>query len=341
MFIAIDEKGNRVEAAVANRDLQYYCPVCGNPVILRSGLQNADHFAHTANECEDRWNYDMSEWHIKMQGYFPVDTREIVIKHNGIVHRADLLIDKTVIEMQHSPISAEEFNDRNEFFRELSYRVVWIFDVRDKVDNGQIQYLDENTITRMKWKHPMRIFDVLDRPLSDYDKSFAIYLHLRDYEEDDMDTCIYRVVWTRGNNDGFVDFSRFAISEEEINIGCIENVNELFTPLRDKRKVIVQKKLNALKKESVEKGFSYSVKYIGQKGKPRSAYTCDRRKKFGVSWSGESACQYCKYCAMIIETEREGKKKCAIYCCYPNEYRAPDKDAHPGYECFRAVCLNL
>ncbi len=340
MFFAIDESGHRVEASAANRETQYCCPVCNSPVILRSGLQNADHFAHTAKECADSWHYDMSEWHVEMQSFFPVDAREVVEKSNGSIHRADILIGNTVIEMQHSAITAEEFNDRNEFFQGLGYRVAWVFDVRDKWESGQIQYLDEDTTTKLKWSHPMRVFEVLDRRLSDYDKTFAIYLHLYDDEYDEA-PYIYRVVWTKGNDDDAVDFSRFAISEEGIDMSAVESPDEFFLPLKEKRKACAISRIGELRKEAGEKGFSYSIKYIGEKGKPKSAYTCMRRNEFGLKWSGESACLYCKHCALAIDKRDNGKHKLAVYCCYPYAYREPDEDAHPGYECISVEQLSL
>lgn len=340
MFIAIDENGNRVKASEANRSRQYRCPVCNSPVILRSGLQNADHFAHTVNECTDNWDYDMSDWHIKMQSFFPVNAREVVVKNNGSIHRADILIEKTVIEMQHSPITAKEFNDRNEFFRGLGYRIAWVFDVRDKRKSDQIQYLDYDTDTKFKWSHPMRVFEMLDRRLTDYDRTFAIYLHLFEGEYGE-NPYIYRVVWTRGHNNNAVDFSRFAISEEGIDMGNVESPDKFFLPLKEKREADARNRISELKKEAGEKGFSYSIKYIGEKGKPKSAYTCMRRNEFGLKWSGESACLYCKHCALAIDKRDNGKNKLAVYCCYPYAYREPDEDAHPGYECISVEQLSL
>ena len=89
----------------------------------------------------------------------------------------------------------------------------------------------------------MRIFDSLDKPLSDYDKNYAIYLHL--YDAEDGRTDIYRVVWTKGNNDGWVDFSRFAISEEPIVMEELEDIEEFFIPLacvrRERVKAAIRK----------------------------------------------------------------------------------------------------
>ena len=66
MLYALNRAGFRIDACEADRDNQYFCPICGNHVILKKGSVNVDHFAHEANVCEDNWNYDMSEWHKRM-----------------------------------------------------------------------------------------------------------------------------------------------------------------------------------------------------------------------------------------------------------------------------------
>lgn len=333
MYIAVDENGNRIDAFDADKGNSYFCPVCGGPVILRAGLVNTRHFAHVVDgKCDDSWTYDMSEWHRRMQSFFPAENREVIVKHDGKIHRADVLVGNIAIEMQHSQISAEEFNDRNKFFESAGYRLVWVFDVRDKREADNIQHLNEDTISKFRWNHPMRIFDSLDKPLSDYDKNYAIYLHL--YDAEDGRTDIYRVVWTKGNNDGWVDFSRFAISEEPIVMEELEDIEEFFIPLACVRRERVKAAIRKLTAKAKKYGFRYSVKYIGEKGKPRNAYICERRNRFGLRWSGETACCYCKYCAMMVTNKRGDIRKAAVYCCYPRTYRVPDERTHPGYECF-------
>lgn len=43
-----------------------------------------------------------------------------------------------VIEFQHSPISAEEFDERNKFYTSIGKKVVWIFDVQEKYETGRL-----------------------------------------------------------------------------------------------------------------------------------------------------------------------------------------------------------
>ena len=68
----------------------------------------------------DDWKYDMSEWHRGWQSRFPENVREIVVEHRGECHRADILMGGYVIEFQHSPISAGEFERRKTIINEES-----------------------------------------------------------------------------------------------------------------------------------------------------------------------------------------------------------------------------
>lgn len=77
----------------------------------------------------------MSEWHLSWQRRFPEEYREVVIEKNGIKHRADICINNTVIEFQHSPITGEEIAKRNNFYLYCGYQIVWVFDATDKIKN--------------------------------------------------------------------------------------------------------------------------------------------------------------------------------------------------------------
>lgn len=122
MEYALTADHHRVHAFDAEKGQEYYCPVCGNQVIPRQGEVNSWHFAHVTS-CMDDWKYDMSEWHRGWQSRFPENVREIVVEHRGECHRADILMGGYVIEFQHSPISAGEFERRNKFYTRADYRV--------------------------------------------------------------------------------------------------------------------------------------------------------------------------------------------------------------------------
>ena len=123
MEYALTADHHRVHAFDAEKGQEYYCPVCGNQVIPRQGEVNSWHFAHVTS-CMDDWKYDMSEWHRGWQSRFPENVREIVVEHRGECHRADILMGGYVIEFQHSPISAGEFELRTKFYTRAGYRPV-------------------------------------------------------------------------------------------------------------------------------------------------------------------------------------------------------------------------
>ena len=153
MFVALNKNKKRVHISSVLDNEKYYCPICGEELRTRQGDTNAHHFAHKNNSnCLERdgWHYDMSDWHYDWQNQFPVDNQEIVFTKNN----------KTVIEFQHSPITEAEFNDRNDFYKSLGHKVIWIFDVIDR----DIEYLhDSNNDERLiSWKNPIRFLKKLD-----------------------------------------------------------------------------------------------------------------------------------------------------------------------------------
>lgn len=89
MFFTNDKNKNRIWVGEARKGEEYFCPVCGAPLIFRDGPINIAHFSHRARECSDRWNYDMSDWHREMQELFSKECREIVVQADDEIHRAD------------------------------------------------------------------------------------------------------------------------------------------------------------------------------------------------------------------------------------------------------------
>ena len=166
MFVAKDKEGNRVTIEEAARGGEYFCPLCGGRVIVKAKGSEAvrEHFAHkNKGEC-DSWRHDMSEWHRAWQNCFPKECREVVVQSDGVKHIADVLINKTVIEFQHSPITAEEIAKRNRFYTECGYKVVWVFDADGKIrnKNKSVDTIDPILCaeTDLCWERPKREFSI-------------------------------------------------------------------------------------------------------------------------------------------------------------------------------------
>lgn len=164
MYIAFDENNTRIHIETADKSKQYFCPVCGEKLIIKAvdSLSVKPHFAHKkGTECLDTWQHDMSEWHYNWQCLFPEAFREVVVEKDGIKHRADVLINDFVIEFQHSPITAVEIEERNTFYLNCGYKVIWVFDAQNKVKNIYgIEYSIDPFMGDLEWKRARREFDI-------------------------------------------------------------------------------------------------------------------------------------------------------------------------------------
>ncbi len=172
MFTAFNKNKEKIHISNATSGENYFCPTCDGRLIVKRGDTNAHHFAHK-HKCTDAWHYDMTEWHSEWQNQFPLENQEKVFSLYGNTHRADVFINDTVLEFQHSPISESEFDDRNHFYNGLGFYVIWIFDVRDK----EIEYLEnsyDNTSRFFAWKHPIRFLSKCDK----HKKGVTVFLQI-------------------------------------------------------------------------------------------------------------------------------------------------------------------
>ena len=177
MFVANDQAGKRITIEDAVPGGTYFCPVCGGALIVKAKESEAvkEHFAHKSRRLCDSWNYDMSEWHRTWQRFFPEECQEVVVQNGEEKHRADVLINNTVIEFQHSPIKAEEIAERNSFYRECGYKVVWVFDAEGKIKNKFGETIDPRLCceTDLLWKRARREFSIK------MPKDVTVYLHYK------------------------------------------------------------------------------------------------------------------------------------------------------------------
>lgn len=313
MQIALNEKNARIMAYDANKEGDYRCPLCGGAVILRQGSINIWHFAHKERECADKWHYDMSEWHFRMQAHFPEEQREVVITHNGQTHRADILKGDMVIEFQHSPISLEELEERNIFYNSAGYKVAWVFDLSEQFFRGVISdVIREDDTLMYKWSNPKRYLSCLPVP-KEASKEIVVHFYWGDGDEE----WINRVIWSTKNDEGNPDFKRFIVDNYSIEIEEYMDISDFF--------LTRQERLNSYIKSL---GKKYVIRNSGIKGMPRETYVCPMTNVFGIRKFGEEGCLYCRYCAAIKEYSRGF----ASYCFYPNAVREAE-DTHPRYDC--------
>ena len=328
MFVAIDLNHKLIDIRDAIKGEEYFCQNCGAQLLVRDGKQNIKHFAHKAGECTDNWNYDMSEWHLRMQSYFPIESREVVVKSGDKIHRADVLIENTVIEFQHSPISADEYEDRNRFFGSLGYRVAWVFDVSQQYMAGDLYYSSDNNSYLLTWKNPIRIFAYSPFP-SDYDKKFAIWFYTGETNDSDY---IQRVIWSAEDEYTAPSFKRIIFSEYSITLDESFYVKQFFMSKNDH--------FNEALRELQSK-YTYEIKYSGVRGMSRYSYVCPKTNKFGLDLYRENGCNNCRYCYMMTQKKRKDTKtETQVYCCFPNQVWE-ENVMHEGYDYGRPNVYNV
>lgn len=163
MFFALTEDGKRIHIHNTHVKDTYYCPDCGEELIVRKGEKNRPHFAHKRrSNCIYSTDTDaMSVWHTNWQSRFPQDCQEILLKNDQNQRCiADVFLEKTktVIEFQHSNITTDQFDKRNKFYTSLGYHVVWLFDFSSQYNSRAIDesYNDED---KYIWRRPKTTFN--------------------------------------------------------------------------------------------------------------------------------------------------------------------------------------
>lgn len=260
--IAVDENNNKIEIDKAKPNNAYYCPFCGKKVIAKNnGKIREHHFAHK-DVCTETWNYDnKTEWHKHWQSLFPNCTEELVRKDN-ITHIADVLINNNVIEFQHSPITINEFRERNDFYSSLGFKVVWIFDLIEKVDKEYIA-INKNGdwISNYKYsKSPIR-----DMKISK--EKATVFIQTNKIENDNETKVLHQII------DGKNNFSQFSSDEDNV-----------LTPMEFKEIIVGNSTdftFNRFVNKFITKNYKDNIPFIFEKEREKQTY------KFGPTTLNE------------------------------------------------------
>ncbi|MBI5975278.1 competence protein CoiA [Staphylococcus canis] len=132
MLTAMNHKHQQVFAQHASKSNQYYCPVCQAPVILRNGQTKVAHFAHRTH-CRLKSSHPSEslehlryKHHIYQQCCMLGYDANMEVWLPDIQQIPDILVQHTAIEVQLSPISIKEIQQRTAGLNQLGYRVIWI-----------------------------------------------------------------------------------------------------------------------------------------------------------------------------------------------------------------------
>lgn len=233
MFSALDSNNHLIDidTAVQQHTLgKYYCPSCHEELIIKNGDVRIQHFAHK-NKCDcDNYDNDMSEWHRNWQKKFPLRNREVVLKldtdndylfaahSKRTIRRTDVLCYGYAIEFQNSPISSEEFNERNRFYNHLGKKVIWIFNMIEAYKSEKIKYCGEwdnrkDNGGKYIWNYASKTFIHYDSQ----DKDVILFFQFNEVnnnEEDREQGYLERVVWAINskNDEEDTNFKHFYTS---------------------------------------------------------------------------------------------------------------------------------
>lgn len=145
MIYAKNDYENKLKATPGSKA---YCPSCNGDVIAKCGEIKIWHWAHVSADC-DSWCEGETDWHLGWKSKFWPDQTEVVIEN----HRADIVLGKTVWEVQHSPISPEMIREREQFYKGHGYKLEWLFDMKDLYLWGKRSFdiSDRGRYATFKW----------------------------------------------------------------------------------------------------------------------------------------------------------------------------------------------
>lgn len=183
MIIAIDKDLNRIHIEDAVAKQECYCPYCGERLSQKRYTDRRSHFAHYPKSiCKDSWagTYDLSDWHYDWQNSFPKENQEVLLALGDVKHRADVLIGRTVTEFQRSDMSSKAFSERNRFYMNLGYKVIWVFDFREQFSSGRLRCEpDGNTFHWTKPRNTFNLYEILTGQVE-------LFFQLRNTEENSL-----------------------------------------------------------------------------------------------------------------------------------------------------------
>ncbi|MEP4545485.1 MAG: competence protein CoiA family protein [Saccharospirillum sp.] len=225
------------EKIVATKGAKGACPSCGSDLIAKCGELKVNHWSHQGNRNCDPWWENETEWHRAWKDNFVKEWQEVVHtdENSGEKHIADVKTNSDwVIEFQHSQISLEERNSRNNFYPKL----IWVLDgtrrKRDKVAFHRL--LDEFSIESDDPKFNAIIGQDDCRLIKEWHKSNAlVFLDFKDEDELGRKTIWFLFPKIAENEayllsvllDDFVDMHKMTVFDEFIENTISPFINKL------------------------------------------------------------------------------------------------------------------
>lgn len=162
MITALSKYGNKIFASSGETG---FCPICNEVLVPKICRLKLSHWAHSksSKHCEHE---PETEWHRKWKSIFNINNIEVVVNKHGIIKRTDVMLgNEYCVEFQHSSISIDEINERENFYGKM----IWVFDCIDAYNNGRIQLrikdgCDRSDLRTFRWFHPKKSISYTTKP---------------------------------------------------------------------------------------------------------------------------------------------------------------------------------
>ena len=144
VYIALDEKGNRVAYNETKHWLKYFCLCCGEE-MYRCNLA----FIHSCNEMDrERFFYKSSDFCSPVKSYFDVENVEVGLRdENNEYFRADVVVGDLVLELVDEKyfVTKDKFNKVTEKVLSMGYDIIWLFNISSHIKKyNTIRYIEDD-----------------------------------------------------------------------------------------------------------------------------------------------------------------------------------------------------
>ncbi|MDN3506114.1 MAG: competence protein CoiA family protein [Simkaniaceae bacterium] len=121
------EENTLIPAASAEKRKNYICPECKAPLRLKSGPKTAPHFYHSHETNCERAQKGVIHLHLQLYLQTLLGPDTILEKPFPQINRiADVFHNRTVYEIQYSPMTLAEAKARTRDYTSLGLNLVWI-----------------------------------------------------------------------------------------------------------------------------------------------------------------------------------------------------------------------
>lgn len=148
-LVALDGSGKIIFIEDAQRQQDYFCMECQGKVRVKGGTYRRNHFFHAVgSSCRQS---QKSIEHIQVQCFLKENLQgQVNLEHRfpTINRIADVVWEdeRIIFEVQCSPITAKEVEERNRDYAKCNYQVIWI--LHEKTFNNQRLTATEHFLRR-------------------------------------------------------------------------------------------------------------------------------------------------------------------------------------------------